>query len=84
MELYPNRQFGFIDDPDRQSGSSSVPTRTRTRSHCPDPLLTLIVGYLNGTINRKPERQNKRLEPTGVAKPGITRGLKRMGSGLAS
>jgi len=41
MELYPNRQFGFIDDPDRQSGSGSVPTRTRTRSDGPDPLLTL-------------------------------------------
>jgi hypothetical protein len=41
MELYPNRQFGFIDNPDRQSGSASVPTRTGTRSDGPDPLLTL-------------------------------------------
>ena len=41
MEPYPNRQFGFIDDPDRQSGSGLVPTRTRTRSDGPDPLLTL-------------------------------------------
>jgi len=30
MEPCPNRQFGFIDDPDRQSGSGSVPTHTRT------------------------------------------------------
>ena len=30
MEPYPNRQFGFIDDADRQSGSGSVATRTRT------------------------------------------------------
>ena len=42
MEPYPNRQFGFIDDLDRQSGSGSVPTRTRTRSDGPDPLLTLL------------------------------------------
>jgi len=41
MEPYPNRQFGFNDDPDRQSGSGSVPTCTRTRSDGPDPLLTL-------------------------------------------
>jgi len=41
MEPYPNRQFGFIDDPDRQSGSGSVPTRTWTRSDGPDQLLTL-------------------------------------------
>jgi len=41
MEPDPNRQFGFIDNPDRQSGTGSVPTRTRTRSDGPDPLLTL-------------------------------------------
>jgi len=41
MEPYPNRQFGFIDDPGRQSGFGSVPTCTRTRSDGPDPLLTL-------------------------------------------
>ena len=41
MEQYPNRQFGFIVDPDRQSGSGLVPTRTRTRSEGPDPFLTL-------------------------------------------
>jgi len=45
MEPYPNRQFGFIDNPDRQSGSGSVPTRTRTRSDGPDPLLTLVESY---------------------------------------
>ena len=41
IEPYPNQQFGFIDNPDRQSGSGSVPTRTRTQSDSPDPLLTL-------------------------------------------
>jgi len=41
IEPYPNRQFGFIENPDGQSGSGSVPTRTRTRSDGPDPLLTL-------------------------------------------
>jgi len=41
MEPYPNRQFGFIDDSDRQSGSGSVPTRTWTWSDGPDPSLTL-------------------------------------------
>ena len=30
MEPYPKRHFGCIDDPDRQSGSGSVPIRTRT------------------------------------------------------
>jgi hypothetical protein len=45
MEPYPNGQFGFIDDPDRQSGSGSVLTRTRTRSDGPDPLLTLIMTW---------------------------------------
>jgi len=42
MEPCPNRQFRFIDHPDRQSGSGLVPTRTRTRSDGPDPLLTLV------------------------------------------
>jgi len=42
IEPYPNRQFGFIDNPDRQFGNGSVPTRTRTRSDGPEPLLTLI------------------------------------------
>ena len=54
MEPYTNRQFGFIDNPDRQSGSCSVPTRTRTRSDGPDPLLTLWVSippYHNLTPN---------------------------------
>jgi hypothetical protein len=41
MEPYPNRPFGFIDDPERQPGPGSVPTRIRTRSDGPDPLLTL-------------------------------------------
>ena len=47
MEPYPNRQCGFIDDPDCQSGCGSVPTRTRTRSDGPDPLLTLALTLSN-------------------------------------
>jgi hypothetical protein len=43
MEPYPNGQLGFIDDPEHQSGSGSVPTRSRTGSDGPDPLLTLGV-----------------------------------------
>ena len=35
------------------------------------------------TINVKPERQNRRLELTGLAKPGEACGLKGMGPGLA-
>jgi hypothetical protein len=42
MKLYPSRQFGYIDDQDRQFGNGSVWTRTRTRSDGPQPLLTLI------------------------------------------
>jgi len=41
MEPYPKRQCWLIDEPDRQSGSGSVPSRTRTRSDGPDLLLTL-------------------------------------------
>ena len=41
MEAYPSRQFGFIDDPDRQFGNGAVWTRTRTWSDGPEPLLTL-------------------------------------------
>jgi len=44
MERYLNQQFGLIDNLDRQSGTGSVPTRTRTRSDGPEPLLTLIKG----------------------------------------
>jgi len=43
MEPYPSGQFGFIDDPDRQFGNSSVWTLTRTRSDGPEPLLTLLL-----------------------------------------
>ena len=46
-------------------------------------ILRLIVAYLNATINMKPETQNRRLEPTGLAKPGETRGLTGTGPGLA-
>jgi hypothetical protein len=40
---YPNQRFRFTDDPDRQSGTSSVPTQTWTRSDGPEPLLTLAL-----------------------------------------
>jgi len=45
--------------------------------------LRLAVAYLNPTINVKPETQNRRLDPTGLAKPGETRGLTGKGPGLA-
>jgi len=43
----------------------------------------LTVAYLIATINMKPETLNRRLEPTGLAKPGETRGLTGTGPGLA-
>jgi hypothetical protein len=43
----------------------------------------LAVADLDATINVKPEPQNRRLEPTGLAKPSETRGLTGMGPGLA-
>jgi len=46
-------------------------------------ILRLTVAYLNATINVKHETQNRRLEPTGLAKPGETRGLTGTGPGLA-
>ena len=46
-------------------------------------ILQLTVAYLNATINVIPETQNRRLEPTGLAKPGETRGLTGTGPGLA-
>jgi len=46
-------------------------------------IFRLTVAYLNATINVKPKTQNRRLEPTGVAKAGETRGLTGTGPGLA-
>ena len=46
-------------------------------------ILRLTVAYLNATINVKPETQNRRLDPTGLAKPGEPRGLMGTGPGLA-
>jgi len=43
MELYQSRQFGIIEDPDRQFRNGSVWTRTRTRSDGPELLLTLLM-----------------------------------------
>jgi len=43
-------------------------------------ILRLSVEYLNATINVKPKMLNRRLEPTGLAKLGKTRGL--TGTGL--
>ena len=40
IELYPHGRFGLIDNPDCQFGAGWVPTRTRTRSDGPEPLLT--------------------------------------------
>jgi len=40
-EPYPSAWFGFIENPDLQFGSGSFPTRTRTGSDGPEPLLTL-------------------------------------------
>ena len=49
MEPYPRRQFGFIENPDRQFGNGLVWTRTRTRSDGPEPLLTLVVTFARQT-----------------------------------
>ena len=46
-------------------------------------ILRFTVAYLNATIIVKPETQNRRLEPTGLAKPRETRGLTGTGLGLA-
>jgi hypothetical protein len=46
-------------------------------------ILGLAMGYLNATINRKPENWNQRLEQTGLAKPGKICGLMGMGPGFA-
>jgi len=46
-------------------------------------ILRLTFAYLNTTINVKPETQNWRLEATGQAQPGETRGLTGRGPGLA-
>jgi len=48
MEMYPNRQFGFIYNLDRQSGSGSDLTCSLTRSDGPDPLLTIDTTCLIG------------------------------------
>ena len=47
-------------------------------------ILPFTVAYLNATINVKPETQNRRVEPTGLATPGETRGLTGTCPGLAS
>ena len=46
-------------------------------------ILWSTVTYLNATINVNPEKRNRRLEMTGVAKPGKTRRLTGTGLGLA-
>jgi len=42
---YANRQFGWIYDSNRQSGSGSVLTRTRTESDSSEPLVILTINY---------------------------------------
>jgi len=54
MKPYPSGQFGFIDDPERQLGNSSVLTRTQTRSDGPEPLLT-IIGSILGPLFDPPQ-----------------------------
>jgi hypothetical protein len=46
-------------------------------------ILRLTVAYLNATTTVKPETQNRRLELTGVVKPGESRGLTGTGPGFA-
>jgi len=46
-------------------------------------ILRLTVAYLNATINVKPEKPNRRLEPTGLARPSENRQLPGMCPGLA-
>jgi len=45
IELYPNQQFGFNDNLDRQSGSGSVPARNRTRLEGPELSLRLVITF---------------------------------------
>jgi hypothetical protein len=52
IEPYLNRQFGFIEDSERQLGDSSVPTRTRTRSDGLERLLTLDKGLVLNHLER--------------------------------
>jgi len=47
-------------------------------------ILRFSVADLKETINVKPEIRNRRLEPTGLAKPSESRGLTDTGLGLAS
>jgi len=55
-----------------------------TRQQCTKVnILRLAVGHLNVPINTKPRNQNQRLEPTGLAKPGITHASIGPGPGLA-
>jgi len=76
MEPYPNQQFGFIDDPDGQSGSGSVPTRNRTWSDGPDPLLTLLRGIGASSTHTKQatnkQATNKPLAAHLVATPTLS------------
>ena len=67
MEPDGNRQFGFIDHPDRKSGCGSVPTRTRTRSHGPDPLLTLGPGGLSTAERRLNLKRGENAQVPGPA-----------------
>jgi len=41
IKPYLNRQFRFFDNPGRQFGNGSVPTRTQAQSDGPEPLLKL-------------------------------------------
>jgi len=43
IEPYTNGRFGFIENLRRQFGACSFPTQTRTRSHGPEPVVTLTL-----------------------------------------
>ena len=55
----------------------------RRQWHTNINILWWAVGYLNATINRKPDNQNQRLEPTGLPIPSKTRWSMGTGPGWA-
>jgi len=70
IDRYPNSQFRCIDQPDRQIGNGSDPTRTQTWSDGLEWLLTLS------------KMHKQKLELTGLAKRPKIRGLSGICLGL--
>jgi len=64
---------------DHYGGQSIINKRCCTNIN----ILRLSVTYLNVTIHVKPELQNRRMEPTGLAKPGKTHWLTGTRPGFA-